>query len=315
MTRTSSALAFPHPHPPTLRQLRTALYAWFDEAGRNLPMRRDDVTPWGTLVFEVMSQQTPIPRVQPIWLRWMELWPTPADLAEAPRASVLVEWDCLGYPSRALRLQDCAQAIASRPGGEVPAHYDDLLALPGIGPYTASALASFQFYQRLPVLDTNIRRVLTRIFGGRAYAPSGAPTRKEVTFAHALLPRTGKDCARWNLTLMEFGALACTQRSPACETCPVRSLCAWAENGFPASDTPVRTQAWVGTDRQARGRVIGLLRQLHRQGKAPFISYAQALEAASLPGAPADQAARVMKDLLRDGLISVDSSGKVSLPQ
>ena len=139
---------------------------WYRLHRRDLPMRADDVSPWGTLVFEVMSQQTPIPRVQPIWERWMSLWPTPADLAKASPAEVLVEWSHLGYPSRALRLRDCALSITRDFRGVLPSTYEALLGLPGIGPYTASAIASFQFHQRIPVLDTNIRRVFARICDG-----------------------------------------------------------------------------------------------------------------------------------------------------
>lgn len=290
---------------------------WYAANGRDLPMRRPDVSPWATLVFEVMSHQTPIHRVQPVWERWMELWPTPQALAAASGSQILVEWDRLGYPSRALRLRDCAEAIASRPGGEVPASYEALLALPGIGPYTASALASFQFHQRLAVLDTNVRRVISRVFCGRAGAPAGAPSRAEVAFATSLLPADGHIAARWNVAVMEFGALACTQRSPNCGTCPVRSDCAWAQAGFPADQVARRTQAWAGTDRQARGRVMAALRAAHSSanvdGADGSISFDEALAAATLEGAESGQAPRVVEALASDGLIQAND-GRVTLP-
>ena len=164
---------------------------WYRLHRRDLPMRADDVSPWGTLVFEVMSQQTPIPRVQPIWERWMSLWPTPADLTKASPAEVLVEWSHLGYPSRALRLRDCALSITRDFGGVLPSSYEALLDLPGIGPYTASAIASFQFHQRIPVLDTNIRRVFARICDGVEFARRCAPSRSEFTAAMEWLPEDG----------------------------------------------------------------------------------------------------------------------------
>ncbi|MDC4233458.1 A/G-specific adenine glycosylase [Actinomyces sp. B33] len=252
-------------------------------------MRRPDVAPWATLVFEVMSQQTPIPRVQPVWERWMRLWPEPADLAAASPADVLVEWGRLGYPSRALRLRDCAIAIAARPGGRVPADYEELLALPGIGPYTASALASFQFHARLPVLDTNVRRVLARVLDGAQFAPKSAPTRTETARAAALLPVDGADAARWNVAVMEFGALVCTQRSPSCDGCVLRGRCAWATAGFPEAPTRPRGQAWAGTDRQARGRVLAALRGLHEENRASSVPPARPSEEKGRSASPPSQ--------------------------
>ena len=168
---------------------------WYRLHRRDLPMRADDVSPWGTLVFEVMSQQTPIPRVQPIWERWMSLWPTPADLAKASPAEVLVEWSHLGYPSRALRLRDCALSITRDFGGVLPSSYEALLALPGIGPYTASAIASFQFHQHIPVLDTNIRRVFARICDGVEFARRSTPSPPRWSG----FPRTAQNahCGMW----------------------------------------------------------------------------------------------------------------------
>ncbi|WP_026459255.1 base excision DNA repair protein [Schaalia vaccimaxillae] len=290
-------------------------------------MRRVDVSPWATLVFEVMSQQTPIPRVEPIWLRWMQLWPTPSDLAVASAADVLVEWKHLGYPSRALRLRECAIAITRRPGGQVPASMDELLALPGIGPYTASALASFQFHARLPVLDTNVRRVITRIFKGKEFAPKASPSRQEIVHATSLLPELGVEAAQWNVALMEFGALHCTQRSPSCPTCPLVGDCAWARAGFPRSEVRPKGQAWKGTDRQARGKIMAALRALHvgkDQDLAPStalpsvesLTLQEALATATLPGGSINQAQRVINGLLADGLISYDSeTNAVTLPR
>ncbi len=290
-----------------------ALLPWYAEHRRDLPMRAPDVSPWGTLVFEVMSQQTPIPRVQPIWERWMRDWPEPQDLAAAPIADVLVAWDRLGYPSRALRLQQCAAAIAARPGGRVPAEMDELLALPGIGPYTASAVSCFAYRRRASVLDTNVRRVLARALGGHEFPPSSAPGRQERARADALLPEDGAACADWNVALMELGALVCDQRTPQCSACPLAGECAWRAAGYPPAEVRPRGQAWAGTDRQARGRVMALLRSAHIDTSP--VTRAEALSAATLPGAAPDQAPRVVDGLLADGLAAADPvTGALRLP-
>lgn len=302
-------------------KVRSQILCWYAAKRRDLPMRAQGVSPWGTLVGEVMSQQTPMPRVQPFWQRWMSLWPTPQMLAEATPAQVLVEWGSLGYPSRALRLRECAIAISQRPDGAVPSDYEELLALPGIGPYTASALASFQFHRRIAVLDTNIRRVLVRVFWGIERPGSSSPTRAERVLAEHVLPESGEQAAQWNVAVMEFGALLCVQRAPSCSQCPIAQLCQWRAKGFPASARKQRSQAWVGTDRQARGRVLALLRSLHSADPdgvamtgARYLTWAQALEAATLPQAASEQAPRVLAGLVSDGLIVADVSGRISLP-
>lgn len=326
-------------------EVLTGLVNWMKKNKRELPMRAEDVTPWGTLVGEVMSQQTPMPRVQPIWNRWMQLWPTPAALAAAPASRVLVEWGRLGYPSRALRLRECAIAISERPGGQVPADFESLCSLPGIGPYTASALMSFQFHERRAVLDTNIRRVIARIFSGIERPASSSPTRVERELADSLLPSSGAECATWNLALMEFGAIACTSKNPACDTCPLVAECAWFVAGRPMVEVKRKSQAWAGTDRQARGRVVQLLRDLHVSGDssasstssdspvasgdssatgnvsspideaAPTVSYSAALEVATLPGSDLDQAPRVIEGLLADGLLVRVGEDRLALPR
>ena len=305
------------PEPAEAAALLDALTSWYDHNGRDVPMRADGVTPWGTLVFEVMSQQTPLVRVAPVWLRWMRLWPAPADLADAPTADVLVEWSTLGYPSRALRLQQCATRIRDAHGGAVPTDHAQLLDLPGVGGYTAAALASFQFHQRIAVLDVNIRRVASRLFDGIELPASSAPTKAERERAEAVLPEDGHECAAWNLALMEFGALVCTQRSPDCPACPIRERCRWAGRGYPRAAKRPRTQQWRGTDRQARGRVLAALRAAHStapRGRAG-ISRAEALRAATLPGAEGGQAQRALASLIADRLVAYDeASSRITLP-
>ena len=241
----------------------------------------------------------------------MRLWPTPADFAAASPAEALVEWAHLGYPSRALRLRECAQVIVRECGGEVPDSYEALLALPGIGPYTASALASFQFHERIPVLDTNIRRVFARVRDGVEFARRSAPSRAEFAAAVDWLPENGADCARWNVAIMEFGALVCTQRSPKCQDCPLRKDCAWANAGFPPAEVRPRGQSWKGTDRQARGRVMAALRR-----SPEGISIDEAVAAARLEGADPEQAPRVIEALISDGLVAEDSTTRhITLPR
>ncbi len=276
-------------------------------------MRAPGVSPWGTLVFEVMSQQTPIARVQPLWERWMRDWPTPRSLAAASTADVLVAWDRLGYPSRALRLQQCAAVITARHEGRVPADMGELLALPGVGPYTASAVSSFAYHRRVCVLDTNVRRVLARARDGKEFASSSSPGAGERARADALLPADGKTCADWNVALMELGALVCDQRAPRCDVCPLAIECAWLAAGRPAAPVRPTGQTWAGTDRQARGRVMSLLRAGHVNGSP--VTRADALSAATLPGAEPGQAPRAVHGLVSDGLAAADpDTGDLRLP-
>ena len=216
-------------------------------------MRAADVSDWGTLVFEIMSQQTPIARVQPIWLEWMERWPTPADVAAASSADIIVAWANLGYPSRALRLKACAAAIVEKHGGEVPLSLKELTLLPGVGTYTASALLAFRHGIRVPVLDTNVRRVLVRFLDGREFPPHTTPSKAETMRADAMLPEDGHKAAEVSLSLMEFGALVCSQLSPSCDECTIHDNCAWAAAGFPKDEKRPTPQPYAGTDRQARG--------------------------------------------------------------
>ncbi|MFI2754788.1 A/G-specific adenine glycosylase [Cellulomonas sp. P22] len=242
--------------------LRAAVLEWFDENARDLPWRAPDRTPWGVLVSEVMLQQTPVVRVEPAWRAWMARWPEPADLAAAGTADVLRAWDRLGYPRRALRLQECARVVVERHDGTVPRTTEELLALPGVGAYTAAAVQAFAFGLRSVVLDTNVRRVLARSVGGTAL-PAPSQTTAEVRLAASYVPDDDATAARWSAASMELGALVCTARSPRCEECPVAGLCAWRAAGRPDDEHAARrrTQAWAGTDRQVRGRVMALLRE------------------------------------------------------
>ena len=233
---------------------------WYDANARDLPWRVPGTTPWAVLVSEFMLQQTPVERVREPWARWLERWPTPAALAAAPSGEAVRAWGRLGYPRRALRLHGAAVAITERFGGEVPADLDDLRSLPGVGSYTAAAVASFAFGRRAVVLDTNVRRVLVRVAVGEAH-PGAAQTRAELAIAESFLPDDPATAARWAVASMELGAVVCTARRPRCEVCPVADACAWRAAGHPAWDGPPRRgQAYDGTDRQCRGALLAVLR-------------------------------------------------------
>ncbi|WP_309130566.1 A/G-specific adenine glycosylase [Brevibacterium sp.] len=244
-----------------IRRVRRTIISWFESAARPLPWREEGTSAWAILVSEIMSQQTPVSRVEPRWREWMERWPTPADLAQAPTAEVLRRWDRLGYPRRALRLQEAARVITAEHGGRVPTTAVELEALPGIGAYTAAAVASFAHAERTTVLDTNIRRVLVRLFVGRE-RPTPAPSRRETAWAAQFVPAERHQ--EWNAGVMEFGALICTARSPRCDDCPLSDLCAWNRAGRPASATKPSSQKWAGTDRQLRGAIMDVLKAAHR---------------------------------------------------
>lgn len=268
------------------------LLPWFDVHGRDLPWRRPDATPWAVLISEIMLQQTPVVRVLPVYERWVQRWPRPADLAADAPGDAIRAWDRLGYPRRALRLHACATAITVDHGGAVPDDVETLLTLPGIGDYTARAVAAFAFRQRVPVVDTNVRRVLTRAVRGRDEPREPATSRDRAEVA-TLLPADPKQSARWSAAVMELGALVCTARSPDCGRCPVKDRCVWRDGGRVAGVARRAVQTWHGTDRQTRGRMMAILRAAEQPVPAPDL-----LAVVD----DAEQARRCLAGLLADGL-------------
>ena len=281
-----------------------AIVDWYATAARDLPWRRPGVDAWAVLVSEVMLQQTPVARVEPVWHEWMARWPEPASLAAAAPADVIRAWGKLGYPRRALRLREAAVAIAERHGGVVPSSVPELEALPGIGTYTARAVACFGYGQAQPVVDTNVRRVVARLLHGRAEA--GTARAADLADIAALTPDDPDRAVRFSVAAMELGALVCVSGTPRCPACPVRDRCAWRLAGCPAHDGPARrVQKFAGTDRQVRGRLLDVLRAA--SGPVP----AEALEPA---WDDAVQRWRCLDSLLVDGLVEQTPDGRFRLP-
>lgn len=295
------------PGPPALTAGAVdAVLDWYERAARDLPWRHRGTTPWAVLVSEIMLQQTPVVRVLPRWLDWMERWPTPRALATAPTAEVLRAWDRLGYPRRALRLQACARALVAEHDGQVPKDSSQLRALPGIGEYTAAAVGAFAFGERTVVADTNVRRVLVRAVAGERF-PAPAYTASERRLVSASVPEDTARSVRWNQAVMELGALVCTARSPRCDVCPLASRgCAYLAAGRPEhAGPPRRVQGFAGTDRQLRGQIMALLRTHGTASRA-------ALDALD-PTDPA-RVTRCVASLVADGLAS-DLDDGLRLPQ
>jgi len=209
------------------------------------------------MVSEFMLQQTPVQRVLPVWEKWLAKWPTPRDLAEAKRSDVITDWGRLGYPRRALRLHESATIIARDYKNAVPQDLTDLRSLPGVGEYTAAAIAAFAFNQSTLVLDVNIRRLFARVIDGVEF-PTASPSQIERRLRTDLIPSDG---AKWAAATMELGALVCTSKNPDCAACPLKRQCAWRKAGYPKSELVRKSQAWVGTDRQCRGVIVQALRE------------------------------------------------------
>ncbi len=278
---------------------------WFQDSARTLPWRSDP-DPWGVLVSEVMLQQTPVARVLPVYTEWLQRWPTPIALAADAPGDAIRAWGRLGYPRRALRLHAAAVTCRDSFNGQVPSNVADLRSLPGVGEYTAAAVASFAFQQRHAVLDTNVRRVHARWLDGVEFPASNAVNSKERQRALDLLPIEPEGAARVSIAIMELGALVCTARSPKCDACPIAQHCVWRANGYPKWDGPPRRgQTYAGTDRQCRGRLLAAL----RDADSPL--HKSALEAVwSVP----EQRERALASLLADGLVVNDEQSAFRLP-
>ena len=276
------------------------LIAWFASNGRDLPWRRPGFTAWGTLVSEFMLQQTPVVRVIPRLEEWLDRWPTPAHLAAVPSGEAVRAWQSLGYPRRALNLHAAAVAITERHGGVVPSDIDELLALPGVGDYTARAVAVFSFGHRHPVVDVNIRRVIARAVLGQG--EPGPAAKRDLADMAALLPTPLDEARAFNVAMMELGALVCTARSPKCDECPIATQCAWRAAGYPQFEgkrAPIQKK-FAGSDRQVRGLILKELR-------LSDVAVTQA-ELDTVWG-DAPQRTRALAGLIDDGLVVATDAG------
>ena len=291
----------PQPGRPRTEIVATIL-DWYDQNARDLPWRRAEASPWGVMVSEFMLQQTPVNRVLGPWHEWLTRWPTPADLAAEPASEAVRAWGRLGYPRRALRLHAAATTIATEHHNQVPTTAEALRRLPGVGEYTAAAIASFAHGRREPVMDTNVRRVLARIDTPDDASPT--PTTADRRRALQWLDATDDTTApHWAAASMELGALLCTARNPDCAHCPVATDCQWLAAGKPTSTEPRRVQQWQGTDRQCRGRLMAELR--HASSPLARATLLRAVEAHHDP----EQTARALDSLLTDGLAKETDHG------
>jgi len=279
---------------------------WFAAEQRDLPWRGSDVTPWGVLVSEFMLQQTPAARVIEPYLSWMKRWPTPADVAAVTAGDAVRAWANLGYPRRALWLHACATTITRDFDGRVPSDVAELEALPGVGPYTARAVAVFAYRAHEPVVDTNVRRVVARWLHGRSDQEAASTTRDHADMI-SLMPAPALS-PEFNAGVMELGARVCTSKTPRCGDCPISAGCAWRAAGYP--DTGARGAAkqarYAGSDRQARGALLAVL----RSATGPVTR--SSLERAWPQTAQRD---RALISLIDDGLVIPLARNRFGLPE
>lgn len=289
--------------------LARTLNDWFSHAARDLPWRDAATSSWAVLVSEFMLQQTQVDRVIPRWTAWMERWPTPSSLAASEPGEAVRAWDRLGYPRRALWLHRAAVEIAERHGDTVPADVDELLALTGVGPYTARAVAAFAHGERHPVVDTNTRRVIARLVHGQAAA--GMPRPSDLDDMESLLPEAPEHAAVFNAAMMELGAVVCTARTPLCSECPIATWCEWRGAGYPANAPSKRPKQarFEGSDRQARGKIMAEL----RRSPDPVPRETAIAAAADPEPRDATQPQRAYDSLIADGLV-VEFEGIARLP-
>ena len=289
-------------------RINTAVLAWFADARRDLPWRESGISGWQILISEIMLQQTPVARVLSPWMQWVQRWPVPSAMAAESAGEVVRAWGRLGYPRRALRLHECAKTLADQHQDIVPADVEVLLSLPGIGQYTARAVACFAYGQAVPVVDTNVRRVIARAVHGRE---PGNPAKSDLADAEALAPRLAdgtpsRQAPEFSAALMELGALVCTARNPKCAQCPIAEVCRWRLLGRPARDVPRRpAQKYQGTDRQVRGTLLDVLRGSCGPVDRPALEIAWTRDPA--------QRDRALDSLLTDGLVELTEEGRFAL--
>lgn len=304
---------------PTLTKLRRRLLAWYRKHGRNLPWRRTD-DPYHAMVAEFMLQQTGVNRVLPTYTSFLEGFPTLQALADAPVSKVIRAWSGMGYNRRAINLRRAARVIVDEHSGLIPNDPRALQKLPGIGRYTAAAIACFAFQRPVAVMDTNIRRVLGRVLTGQGDVDADSGW----SLAEAAVPSDGARASAWHQALMDLGATTCSTRRPKCGDCPVNDLCA-ARPLFDSANKPQiqypelsdtlpalkiaerprsSQQGWLGTTRYYRGRIVEALRN-HQNGAMPLDELGSLVRADYATGKHADWLRELLTALERDGLVSV----------
>lgn len=298
-----------------LPEIQRTLLDWYAREKRDLPWRRTR-DPYAILVSELMLQQTQVDRVIPKWEAWLEQFPTVEALAAAPTSAVIKAWSGLGYNRRAINLQRLARAVVATHGGHIPHDVAELKALPGIGPYTAGAVAAFAHNRPVAMVDVNIRRLLHRLFVG-AEVPDYRVSEGEIwAMARAAVP-AGRS-ADWHQALMDLGATICRPR-PLCDRCPVRDWCRAASEFAelpPDAPRPTKSQGkWDGSNRQFRGRILRALGALpHGEGLPLAVLGAQVREEYT----DADEAwlLKLVRALASDGLVILeeDAGATVRLP-
>jgi A/G-specific adenine glycosylase len=273
----------------------TEIIEWYRHNQRDLPWRAAGFPAWGVLISEFMLQQTPVVRVIPRLAEWLERWPTPAALAAEPAGEAVRAWQSLGYPRRALNLHACAVAITERHGGTVPADVTELLALPGVGDYTARAVAVFAYQGHHPVVDTNTRRVMARSVQGLA-DQEPPHSKRDLAAMLSLMPERPELSTVFNAGMMELGAIVCTARRPECDICPISHRCTWKAHGFPATTGKVKKpqKKFEGSDRQVRGLILAEL----RKSTDPL-----GMGAIDVLWPDQAQRSRAIEGLLKDGLV------------
>lgn len=314
------------PAPELTAQVHTDLLQWYSAHQRDLPWRSTSDA-YAILVSEIMLQQTQVERVLSKYHQFLAAFPTLADLAAAPTAGVITVWAPLGYNSRAVRLQSIARQVIAEYGGQIPSSIDELLRLKGIGRYTAGAIACFAYRQQVATVDTNIYRVLHRIFLGLEHPEPRISADQMFTFAEQVLPPG--EAYNWNQALMDLGATVCSSANPQCARCPLQENCqAYKDLSqyslFPDGTVlrqlrkvaeqkiPYETKPFTGTSRYFRGRIVDHLRSLPANQRAPIADLGPVIKA---DYSEADQAwlVKLLEGLAKDGLLDFQEEG-VRLP-
>ena len=314
------------PAPELTAQVHADLLRWYSAHQRDLPWRSSSDA-YAILVSEIMLQQTQVERVLPKYHQFLAAFPTLADLAAAPTADVITVWAPLGYNSRAVRLQSIARQVIAEYGGQIPSSIDELLRLKGVGRYTAGAIACFAYRQQVATVDTNIYRVLHRIFLGLEHPEPRISADQMFTFAEQVLPPG--EAYNWNQALMDLGATVCSSANPQCARCPLQENCqAYKDLSqyslFPdgtvlrqlrkvaEQKTPYDSKPFTSTSRYFRGRIVDHLRSLPAHQRAAIADLGPVIKA---DYSEADQAwlVKLLQGLAKDGLLDFQEDG-VRLP-